>query len=65
MTSTQTTDPPTFHKHACPVRDCFGAECFDGMIEGCGHPTKSATNPDAGGEPCPWGPWPCPDGDPS
>ena len=27
-------------------------------IDGCGHPTKSASDPDGG---CPWGPSPCPD----
>jgi len=32
-----------------------GGECH---TPGCGHPTKSASDPDGG---CPWGPSPCPD----
>jgi hypothetical protein len=63
--SAQPAAPTAGHKHACDVEGCHGAECFDGQIEGCGHPEKSTGNPNAGGGPCPWGPWPCPDAESS
>jgi hypothetical protein len=59
--TTQMRQQAAGHKHACDVKGCHGAECFDGQIEGCGHPEKSVHDPHAGGARCPWGPWPCPD----
>lgn len=53
------------HRHPCDVKGCHGAECFAGRIEGCGHPDKSMADSAAGGAVCPWGPWPCPAGDPT
>ncbi len=49
---------PGPHRHACSENGCPGAECYRGRIDGCGHPSKSATDPDGGG--CPWGAVPCP-----